>query len=112
MKSKYKERAFELLRDNQFNNTLTFEELKIAFEQGIVTFDDVIYVMCQLAEEFENSKYPKDTYSVITWADSQELFEQEWFDECILINDDVGLEMFGSSAYLVPIDRYNEFYNL
>jgi len=40
------------------------------------------------------------------------LFEQKWFEECILINDDRGLEMFGSSAYLVPIDRYNEFYNI
>lgn len=49
-----------------------------------------------------------DKYIVITWPDSQELMDKEWFDECHLINDEMGLEKFGSSAYFVPEDRYLE----
>jgi formylglycine-generating enzyme required for sulfatase activity len=47
-------------------------------------------------------------YVIITWPESQDLFEQPWFDECHLVNDDQGLENFGSSAYFVPENRVNE----
>ncbi len=46
-------------------------------------------------------------YVIITWPESQILMDQEWFDECILINDD-HVEDYGSSAYVVPINRYYE----
>ena len=49
-------------------------------------------------------------YVLVTWPDSQELMEQEWFQDCILLNDDESLESFGSSAYLVPEDKYEELY--
>jgi hypothetical protein len=49
-----------------------------------------------------------EKYVLITWPFSQDLFEQEWFDECILMNDLNHLDDIGSSAYFVPIDRYIE----
>lgn len=45
-------------------------------------------------------------YVIITWPDSQELMDEEWFDdECVLINEDPLLSQVGSSAYFVPITR-------
>lgn len=53
-----------------------------------------------------------DLYTVVTWPDSQELMDKEGFNEnCYLINDDKGMEEFGSSAYFVNkewLDRINE----
>jgi hypothetical protein len=45
-------------------------------------------------------------YKLITWPESQILMEMDWFDECILMNDENHLDEMGSSAYFVPIDRY------
>jgi hypothetical protein len=53
-----------------------------------------------------------EKYVIITWPDSQMLMEQEWFDECILMNDEKHLNNIGSSAYFVPIDRYKEVYRI
>lgn len=44
-------------------------------------------------------------YVIVTWPNSQALMEQDWFDECILINDESHLEKFGPSAYFVPEER-------
>lgn len=52
----------------------------------------------------------KDTYVVVQWPDIQELMDENWFEECILINDEQGLERYGSSAYFVPIEKYKQFY--
>lgn len=41
-------------------------------------------------------------YDVVLWPDSQDLMELDGFDEnSYLINDEAGLEIFGSSAYVV-----------
>lgn len=46
----------------------------------------------------------KDLYVVVTWPDSQELMELKDFDEnCHLINDDNGIDFFGSSAFFVNL---------
>lgn len=42
---------------------------------------------------------------------SQMLMEEEWFNECILMNDENHLEEIGSSAFFVPEDRYIQFTN-
>ena len=43
-------------------------------------------------------------YTVICWPDVQELFEVEGFrDHSYLVNDDKGIEDFGSSAYFVDV---------
>ena len=47
-------------------------------------------------------------YKVVTWPDSQELMEHPRFNECLLINDGVGLDTYGPSAYMVPIGLYLE----
>lgn len=53
----------------------------------------------------------EEKYILVRWAESQILMEQEWFDECILMNDENHLQEIGSSAYFVPENRYNELYN-
>lgn len=99
MKSKYYNRAKEILQNYPVPKGDMYEE-------------DAIKAMCQLAEEVENNNYPKNAYYIVTWSESQVFMEEDWFDECFLINDDVGLEMFGSGAYFIPVDRYNEFYDI
>lgn len=47
-------------------------------------------------------------YIVVEWPESQNLMEKDWFNECELINSDFGISEYGSSAYLVPENRYNE----
>lgn len=50
----------------------------------------------------------KEKYVLVCWPESQILMEQEWFDECILMNDENHLQEIGSSAYFVPENKYNE----
>ena len=46
-------------------------------------------------------------YFVMMWPDTQELFDLDGFDEnCYLINDDKGMDNFGSSAYFVNLAWY------
>ena len=51
-------------------------------------------------------------YIIICWLDSQELMELDGFREnCSLINGERGLDTYGSSAYLVDKDWYEEYAN-
>ena len=50
-------------------------------------------------------------YIIVVWPESQELMEHNRFSECFLINDDKGIDQFGSSAYFVPEDLYKEVYS-
>lgn len=48
-----------------------------------------------------------EKYVLIQWPQSQEIMEQEWFeDECHLCLND---EKFGPATYFVPEIRYNDF---
>lgn len=48
-------------------------------------------------------------YIVVTWPETQMLFEMEGFREnAYLINDDQGLTDFGSSAYFVNKEWYDQ----
>jgi hypothetical protein len=47
-------------------------------------------------------------YILVEWPDSQYLMEMDWFDECILMNDENWLDDIGYSAYFVPEYRYVE----
>lgn len=50
-----------------------------------------------------------DKYIVITWPEIQEFMEIEGFrDNSYLINDEKGLEEFGSSAYFVNYNWYKQ----
>ena len=47
-------------------------------------------------------------YVVITWPESQDLMDRDGFEEnCHLINDDKGLDEYGSSAYFVDENWLN-----
>ena len=49
-----------------------------------------------------------EKYVVVRWPESQELMEEKGFEShSYLINDDQGLEDFGSQAYFVEEDWYN-----
>lgn len=52
-----------------------------------------------------------NNYVLVTWPESQFLMEYDWFDECILMNDDRHLSEIGSSAYFVPLERYRLAFN-
>lgn len=54
----------------------------------------------------------EEKYILVCFPESQILMEQEWFDECILMNDENHLQEIGSSAYFVPENRLNELINL
>ncbi len=46
----------------------------------------------------------KDLYKVVQWPDIQELMDKPGFeDNSYLINDDKGLDDFGSSAYFINL---------
>lgn len=52
------------------------------------------------------------TYVLVSWPESQILMEYDWFDECILMNDENHLDNVGSSAYFVPFERWNELWQI
>lgn len=44
----------------------------------------------------------RETFVVVEWPESQLLFDKEGFREnAYLVNDEVGMETFGSAAYFV-----------
>lgn len=48
-------------------------------------------------------------YEVITWPEIQNYMDKEGFEEnAYLVNDEQGIEDFGSSAYFVDVDWLNE----
>jgi hypothetical protein len=47
-------------------------------------------------------------YVIVTWPESQMLMDEEWFDECVLINQEPLLGQVGSSAYFVPKSRLKD----
>lgn len=49
-----------------------------------------------------------DTYVLIQWPESQELMDEEWFDDETSLAD---FFKFGSAAYFVPTQRWIEFKN-
>ena len=52
-----------------------------------------------------------DKYIVIQWPEIQELMEIEGFrDNSYLINDEKGLEEYGSSAYFVNTKWLDKFF--
>lgn len=52
-----------------------------------------------------------ELYVLVTWPESQQLMEQDWFDkEAILMNDESHLEEIGSQSYFVPVERYEEHF--
>jgi len=51
-----------------------------------------------------------DKYIIVQWPESQRLMEHDRFAECELINTETGIDLYGSSAYFVPRDLYDEIF--
>jgi len=47
-------------------------------------------------------------YILVHWPESQYLMDKPWFNECLLVQDIDGHNEVGSSAYMVPENKYNE----
>lgn len=53
----------------------------------------------------EHNQLIQDAYVIVRWPDSQCIMEQDWSDECFLINSEAGIEAHGEAAYLAPLRR-------
>lgn len=49
-------------------------------------------------------------YILVQWPDSQILFDNERFNECLFVQDIDGHEEVGSNAYMCPTDLYEELF--
>ena len=49
-------------------------------------------------------------YILVTWPDCQDLMTKPWFHECVFVQDIRDHVECGSSAYMVPEERYEELY--
>jgi hypothetical protein len=57
----------------------------------------------------DEEELEEEGYGVMTWPESQELMDMKGFrDNTWLINDEEGLDMYGSSAYVYDLDWYKE----
>lgn len=55
----------------------------------------------------------KNKYILVQWPDSQELMDKKGFkSNCFLINCNNGIDIFGSPAYFVDEEWYNEINNI
>ena len=62
--------------------------------------------------QFNYYKIMGDNYVVVQWPESQELMGLDDFkDNSFLINDEKGIDIYGSSAYFVNADWYNAVLN-
>lgn len=44
----------------------------------------------------------QESYVIVTWPESQELMEEDWFEDEAILDVDA---KFGSSAYFIPLKR-------
>ena len=51
-------------------------------------------------ETFELLDHIREAYVVVTWPDSQNFMDKDWFEDEAILDVD---SKFGSSAYLIPI---------
>ena len=57
----------------------------------------------------DEDELEKEGYDIVTWPDSQIIFDKEdFFDHCWLINDEEGYNTYGSCAYVVDKDWFNK----
>ena len=72
--------------------------------KGVLAFVESIR-NAVVADELVPEQYvmPEEGMKIVTWPESQLLMEHPDFEnECLLINDEYGLDKYGSSAYWVP----------
>lgn len=52
----------------------------------------------------------EETYELVRWPESQLLMEHPRFHECLFVDNIEGHDDVGSSAYMCPIDLYEELF--
>lgn len=75
-------------------------------------FDDALEIIGQALFEVHEKDIPPEAqnllnqldsaYIVVAWPESQELMDEEWFDEEAILDVD---GKFGDSAYFIPLKR-------
>ena len=53
-----------------------------------------------------------ETYKLVQWPESQMLMDHPRFNECLFVQDIEGHDEVGSSAYMCPIDLYEEIFKV
>ncbi len=51
-------------------------------------------------------------YTIVHWPDNLKLNDHPRFEECLLIDDENGVELFGEHAYYVPTDLADELQSI
>lgn len=61
----------------------------------------------EMLEEGTTSRSVIDSMFIpVSFPEVQKFMEEEWFGaEAILINDEVGLNLYGPSAYFIPVNK-------
>lgn len=71
-------------------------------DKGYVS-TDVFFAFRDEKNKLQGAIKNCDTYVIVTWPESQYFLGR---DDCHLVNDENGINKFGSSAYFVPTDVY------
>jgi len=94
--------AFKKCAAKEDINVLNFIFTKNEVRMKDISMNVLFLLGMYFQRELDNNK--DDRYVVAMWPESQEFMGRP---DCYFINDDNGLEDFGSSAYFVPENIYN-----
>lgn len=84
-------------------------ELKETFDESNEDyFEAAAELIFRLANEIKNSN--EIYYKLVQWPESQMLMEHPRFNECLFVDNIDGHDDVGSSAYMCPIDLYEEIF--
>jgi len=76
------------------------------FEGGASVIEMLMQAKLSMVADEIKSIEEVNFYIPIEFPHVQRYMEEDWFNkEAILINDSTGLEMYGSSAYMIPYNR-------
>lgn len=77
-------------------------------EDYFETSADFIHLLAREFKTQMNNNY----YKLVQWPESQMLMEHSRFNECLFIENIEGHNDVGSSAYMCPIDIYEEIFKI
>lgn len=105
-----KQTDFVLLHEQVQTLTRLEEKLRPTDWESVLALDGVVKFISGLREQVVQTQIIPEQYvlpepgkKIVTWPDCQVLMDHPDFSEgAELINDDYGLDMYGSSAYWVP----------
>lgn len=92
------------------NNTVKdILELRETFDSSNeLHFEAAAELIFRLADEIKNSN--EVYYKLVQWPESQMLMEHPRFHECLFVDNIEGHDDVGSSAYMCPVDLYEEIF--